>query len=107
MGPDRRSQEERGRQFTDSDLHVAQVQPEQLEHRQVLPMMVTREAHGTRRRISVRQAGTWGPLPQCLHLDTPLLQQGNHQELKITLHAQLGQILHKRYEETKKPSWHF
>ena len=36
----------------------------------------------TRRRSSARQAGTRGPLPRCLHLDTPLLQQGNHRELK-------------------------
>ena len=27
--------------------------------------------------VPVRQAGTWGPLPQCLHLDKRLLQQQN------------------------------
>lgn len=43
-GPDTRSPQEKGRHFTDSDPHVARVQSEQLEHRQVLPMMVTREA---------------------------------------------------------------
>ena len=31
--------------------------------------------------VPVRQAGTWGPLPQCLHLDKCLLQQQNTKNL--------------------------
>ena len=55
----------------------------------------------------LRQAGTWDPLLQCcLHLDTPLLEQQNTKKLYGTknncLHAQLRQILDKKYKETKK-----
>ena len=50
--------------------------------------------------VRMSQAGTWGPLLQCLHLDTPLLQQQNTKRLKETknncVHAQVGQIMDKR-----------
>ena len=41
-----------------------------------------------------RQAGSWNPLPWCLHLDSPLLQQQNAkkpQGTKVTAHQ--GQVL--------------
>ena len=48
---------------------------------------------------------------QCLHLDTPLLQQQRLKKMYGTedncMHAQLVQILDKRYKETKKPNCHF
>ena len=57
----------------------------------------------------VRQASDPGPFAavlQCLLLDTPLLQQQNTNKLYGTksscVHVQLGQILDKRYKETKK-----
>ena len=46
------------------------------------------------------QTGTWDPLLQCLHLDTPLLEQQDTKKLYGTknncVHVQLGQILDKR-----------
>ena len=48
---------------------------------------------------------------KCLHLDTPLLEQQNTKKLYGTkinyVHVQLGQILDKRFKETKKPSCQF
>ena len=51
--------------------------------------------------IILRQAGTWDPLLQCLHLhlDKHLLEQQNTKKLQGTknhcIHAQLGQIMNK------------
>ena len=54
----------------------------------------------------MRQAGTWAPLPQCLHLDTPLPEPQNTKKLYGTkdncVHVKLGQILDKRYQEARK-----
>ena len=45
---------------------------------------------------------------QCLHLDTPLLEQQNTKELYVfknnRLHAQLGKLRTLRYKDTKKPN---
>ena len=61
--------------------------------------------------LGLRQAGTWNPLLRCLHLDTPLLQQQNIKKLPGTknncMHAQLQEILDKRYKETKKSTTTF
>lgn len=56
-----------------------------------------------------RQAGTWDPWLQSLHLDTSLLQQENTKKLHGTKNnhvpAQLGQILDPKYhKETNKPT---
>ena len=55
--------------------------------------------------------GPFAAVLQCFHLGTPLLQQQNTKKLSGTknncVHAQLGQILDKRYKETKKPNCHF
>ena len=56
--------------------------------------------------FSLRWSGTWDPLLQCLHLDTPFLAQQNTKKLSgvkhCCVHAQLGQILDKRYKKTKE-----
>ena len=58
----------------------------------------------------VRQAGTWDPLLQCLHLDKGLLEQQNTKKLYGTknncTHAQLGQIMDKKIQKdkNKKPT---
>ena len=61
--------------------------------------------------MNLSQAGTWDPLLQCLHLDTPLLQQQNTKKLYGTknncVHVQLGQILEPKDTEIKKPNCHF
>ena len=50
--------------------------------------------------------GPFAAVLQCLHLDTPLFQQQNTKKLHGTknncVDVQLGQILDKRYKETKK-----
>ena len=50
-------------------------------------------------------------LQACTYLDTPLLEQQNTKYLYGTknncMHEQLGQILDKRYKETKTPSSYF
>ena len=55
--------------------------------------------------FSLRWAGTWDPLLQRLHLDTPFLAQQNTKKLSgvkhCCVHAPLGQILDKRYKKTK------
>ena len=52
-----------------------------------------------------RQAATWNPLLQCLHLDKHLLQQRNTNKLQGTknncMHAQLGQIRDKIQKRPK------
>ena len=61
--------------------------------------------------LGLRQAGTWNPLLLCLHLDTTLLQLQNIQKLhgikNNCMHAQLQEILDKRYKETKKSTTPF
>ena len=56
-------------------------------------------------RLLLTQAGTWDPLLQCLHLDTPLLEQQNTQKLYGTknncVHVQLGRILDPK--DIKRP----
>ena len=56
--------------------------------------------------MGIRQAGTWDPLLQCLHLDKPLLQQQNTKKLQGTknncLCVQLGQIMDKIQKDQKK-----
>ena len=56
----------------------------------------------------MRQAGTWDPWLQSLHLNTRLLQQQNTKKLHGTknnhMHAQLGQILDPKDTETNKPT---
>ena len=58
--------------------------------------------------LGLRQAGTWDPLLQCLHLDTRLLGQQNTKKLQGTknncVHAQLGQILDKIQKDQKPNS---
>ena len=59
--------------------------------------------------LGLRQAGTWNPFLQCLHLDTPLLQQQNIKKLYWTknecVHEQLGQILDpKDTKRSKNPT---
>ena len=60
---------------------------------------------------SVDSETGWDPLPQCLHLDTPLLKQQGTKKLYRTKNnctsGKLGQILDKWYKETKKPKCHF
>ena len=54
---------------------------------------------------------TWDPLLQCLPPGKPLLQQQNTKKLYGTknncVHAQLGQILDKKIQKTKKLNCHF
>ena len=58
----------------------------------------------------MRGAGTWNPLLQgcnaCTwtHLSWSNKIQRNYMRLKITVHAQLGQILNKGYKKTKTPN---
>ena len=56
--------------------------------------------------VVLGQSGTWDPLLQCLHLDTPLLEQQDTKKLFGTknncVHVQLGQILDKRDQKKKK-----
>ena len=60
----------------------------------------------TQNTTKMRQAGTWDPLLQGLHRDTPLLQQWNTKKLQGTktnyVHVQFGQTMDKRYKQTKK-----
>ena len=60
----------------------------------------------TQSTTKMRQAGTWDPVLQGLHLDTPLLQQWNTKKFQGTktnyVHVQLGQITDKRYKKAKK-----
>ena len=56
--------------------------------------------------------GPFAAALQCLHLDTPLLEQQNTKKLPGTknncMHAQLGQILDpKDTKRPKKPNCHF
>ena len=47
--------------------------------------------------------GPFAAVLQCLHLDTPLLKQQNTKKLKVNcMHAQLGQIMDKKMQKTKK-----
>ena len=52
--------------------------------------------------------GLFAAVLQCLHLDTPLLEQQNTKKLDGTknncMHMQLGQILDKRYKDQKNPT---
>ena len=52
------------------------------------------------------EAGTWDPTLQCLHLDSPLLQQQNTKKLYGTknncMHVQLGQILDQKIQRDRK-----
>ena len=48
----------------------------------------------------MRQAGTWDPLLQCLHLDTPLLKQENTKKLYGTKNNSWGKFWTK---DTNKP----
>ena len=64
--------------------------------------------------LLLREAEDLGPLAavlRCLHLDTLLLEQQNTKKLYGTksncVHTQVGQILDKRYKETKKSIGHF
>ena len=53
--------------------------------------------------VFLRQAGTWDPLLQCLHLGKRLLEQQN-KGLKITVCiCSWGKFWTTRYKETKKP----
>lgn len=74
--------------------------------RQVLPVMVTREAQGTGRRIWVRRlgAGALAAAPAPGHASAPARKPSG---AKNDTARAVGEILHKRYEETKTPSWHF
>ena len=62
-------------------------------------------SEGEGKELFVRQAGTWDPWLQSLHLNTRLLQQQNTKKLHGTknnhMHAQLGQILDPK--DTKRP----
>ena len=58
----------------------------------------------------------WDPGPfaavlQCLHLDTPLLEQQNTKKPYGTknncMNAQLGQIMDRKIQKTEKPNCHF
>ena len=55
--------------------------------------------------------GPFAVMLQCLHLDKPLLQQQNTKKLYGTknncLHVQLGQIMDKKIQKTKKLNCHF
>ena len=55
-------------------------------------------------KVILRQAGTWDPWLQCLHLDIPLLELQNTKlwGLKITTCVQLVQILDQKIQ-TKNP----
>ena len=59
-------------------------------------------------KLILRQAGTWDPLLQCLHLDKPLLQQQNTKKLQGTknnfMHGQLGQIMNKKIQKDQNPT---
>ena len=62
----------------------------------------------------LREAWDLGPFAavlRCLHLHTHLLEQQNTKKLYGTksncVHTQVGQILDKRYKETKKSKGHF
>ena len=60
----------------------------------------------TQNTTKMRQAGTWDPLLQGLHWDTPLLQQWNTKKLQGAktnyVHVQFVQTMDKRYKQTKK-----
>ena len=59
----------------------------------------------------LRQAGTWDPLLQCLHLDKCLLKKQNTKKLYETknncMHVQLGQILDNNIQRDQKPNCDF
>ena len=61
--------------------------------------------------LLLRQAGTWDPLLQSLHLDKHLHQQQNTKKLWVTenncVHMQLGQIKDNKIQKDQKPSCHF
>ena len=64
--------------------------------------------------VVLRQAGTWpsAAVLQCLHLDTPLLEQLNINtkkldETKNCVHVQLEQMLDPKRPKKQKPNCHF
>ena len=63
------------------------------------------------RRSKTKRCGTWDPLLQCWHLDTPLPEPQNTKKLYGTknngMPGQLGQIMNRKIQKTKKPSHHF
>lgn len=73
--------------------------------------MIGKDAHsGQICALQVRQIWDLAPLDavlKCLHLDTPHLKKQNTKKLyglKMTVHAQLGQILDPKVTETKTPT---
>ena len=63
---------------------------------------------GKCRKVGSRRAGTWDSAAVLAPGYTSSNKiQRDHIGLKIIVHVQLGQILDKRFKETKKPNCHF
>ena len=88
------------------DPHVARVQSEQLEQTGVAndgDVSTSRHTQADLHEMGWDLA-PFATVPTPGRTSTPAK---NHRELKTALHGQLGQILHERYKETKKPNCHF